>query len=104
MRLDPVEGHEQGGSRPFLILSDDAYNHGPAEMVVGVSITSKIRPGLAGFRVSINPPEAGLRDPSQVKTDQVRSISTSRLKSKLGTVAPNTLEEVEDRVRVLLSL
>jgi mRNA interferase MazF len=104
VRLDPVEGHEQGGDRPFLVLSVDQFNHGPSEMLVGVSITSKIRRGLEAFRVRIDPPEAGLKTPSQVKTDQVRSISARRLKTKWGDVTPATLSEIEDRVRVLLGL
>ena len=30
--LDPVRGHEQAGTRPILIISDDIFNNSPAQI------------------------------------------------------------------------
>jgi mRNA interferase MazF len=39
--LDPTKGRDQSGMRPALIISVDIFNHGPAELVVVIPITSK---------------------------------------------------------------
>jgi mRNA interferase MazF len=87
-----------------LILSHDTFNHGPAEKVVVVPLTTRHRAEFERFRVGVRPPEGGLSAASYVMPDQIRAISTNRLARRLGRVGPKTLAEVEDRVRVLLDL
>jgi mRNA interferase MazF len=100
--LDPVRGHEQAGRRPALILSADAFNTSPADLVVLLPITSK--PRKLPSRVRIAPPEGGLRVESWVIGEQVRTVSKSRLTSRLGAVSPATMRAVSDVVRLLLDL
>jgi mRNA interferase MazF len=100
--LDPAKGREQAGKRPALVLSVDIFNHGPADLVVVLPITSKSK-GIP-FHVSIKVPEGGLKLESFVKCEDVRSISKERLSQKLGAVEVKTMESVEYRVRVLLGL
>ena len=38
--LNPVRGHKQAGVRPCLVVSTDAFNHGPAELVMVAPITT----------------------------------------------------------------
>ena len=56
--LDPAKGREQAGMRPALIISVDIFNHGPAELVVVIPITSKAK--RIPLHVEIGPPEGGL--------------------------------------------
>lgn len=100
--LDPVRGHEQAGYRPFLILSVDDYNRGRSDLVIGVPLTSRHRP--IPTRVPIAPPEAGLRLPSQILCDAIGSIARERLGDRLGRVGPETMREVEHRLRMLVGL
>ena len=51
--LDPIQGHEQAGSRPALILSVDLFNEGPAELVVVVPLTRTQR--NIRWHVSVRP-------------------------------------------------
>jgi mRNA interferase MazF len=104
VRLDPVEGREQGRQRPALVVSDDTFNHGPAEIVVVVPLTTRHRSEFDSFRTSVKPPDGGLSAVSYVMPDQIRAISTGRLGRRLGRVGPTTLAEVEDRIRILLGL
>ena len=104
MRLDPIEGREQGRQRPALIVSHDTFNHGPAGIVVVVPLTTKHRPEFEQFRVLVKPPEGGVSEASYVMPDQIRAISSGRLARRLGRVGPTTLAQVEDRVRILLDL
>jgi mRNA interferase MazF len=50
------------------------------------------------------PPEGGLRVPSAILCDAVRSIDQRRLLDRWGAVSTNTLLLVEDRLRRLLGL
>lgn len=100
--LDPTKGREQSGMRPALIISVDIFNHGPAELVVVIPITSKAK--AIPLHVEIGPPEGGLTMTSYAKCEDVRSISTSRLVRRLGKTSIQTVESVEDRLRVLLGL
>jgi mRNA interferase MazF len=100
--LDPVVGHEQAGRRPALIVSADALNRSPAGLIVVLPITSK--PRALPSRVRVAPPEGGLAHESWVITEQIRTISTQRLVSRLGTVTAATMERVATCLRLLLEL
>jgi len=100
--LDLGRGHEQAGRRPALVVSADAFNHGPAGLVVVLPLTT--RPKGIPLHVEIASPEGGVRAASWVKPEDVRSISTGRLRRRRGTVSVATLRAVETRLRVLLDL
>ncbi len=101
--LDPVRGHEQAGKRPALVLSTNAFNHGPSGLVYVAPITKTER-GIP-FHILVEPPEGGLKVRSFILCDRVRSVSLERFSGKAwGSVTKETLEKVEDAVRVLLEL
>ncbi|MCI0489571.1 MAG: type II toxin-antitoxin system PemK/MazF family toxin [Blastocatellia bacterium] len=100
--LDPARGHEQAGTRPCLIVSDDRLNHGPSGLVIVVPVTSR-KKGIPSH-VEITPPEGGLNVQSFVKCEDVRSISKERLLQRWGVVSSKTTTAVEDRLRILLAL
>jgi mRNA interferase MazF len=106
IKLEPVEGHEQGGVRPAVILSANTFNAGPREMVIIVPMTTRHRPSLDNFRVEVRPPNGGVTSVSYVIPDQIRAVSTSRFAatSRRGLLSPDKLAIVEDRVRVVLDL
>ena len=101
-RLDPIVGHEQGGERPCLVVSDDRFNRSRAHLVIVLPITSSQR-GIASH-VQIDPPEGGLKAVSFIKCEDVRSISKQRLQSRWGRVSVKTMATVEDRLRILMNL
>lgn len=100
--LDPSKGREQAGTRPALIMSVDIFNHGAADLVVAVPITSKAK-GIP-VHIEIKQPEGGLTVTSYAKCEDIRSISTARLVKRLGNVSSRTIDLVEDRLRILLGL
>lgn len=100
--FEPVRGHEQGRSRPALIISNDVLNHGPAGLVTVMPITSKAKPIRSFLRVQ--PPEGGLPQVSYIICDQVRTISKDRLGKRFGSVSASTMAEVDERLKFLLDL
>jgi len=100
--LDPTRGHEQAGRRPVLIISVDRFNHGPADLLVAIPITSKSK-GIPSH-VRVEPSASGLRQESFILCEAIRSISKSRVTKRLGRIPPVALSQVEDILRVLLGL
>lgn len=102
LNLNPVQGREQAGSRPALVISVDQFNHGPAELVVVLPITSRYK-GIP-LHVGLTPPEGGVKRASFIKCEDVRSVSIERFARRLGRVSTATLMAVEDRLRILMGL
>ena len=100
--FNPIQGREQAGYRPGLIVSADLFNQGPAELVVAVPLTRSER--RVRWHVPVTPPEGGLTATSYIQCENVRSLSSGRLNRFRGRVSPDTLAEVEDRLRILLGL
>jgi mRNA interferase MazF len=100
--LNPTKGHEQAGRRPCLVLSVDPLNHGPAEIVIVLPITSTNR--RIPSQVCVKAPEGGLSNESYIKCEDIRSISKQRLIKRLGVVSVKTMAIVEDRIRILLGV
>jgi mRNA interferase MazF len=104
--LGTGRGHEQSGQRPVLVMSEDSFNSGLAALVTVIPLTSKVKKSKhIPAHVPVDPPEGGLKTPSVILCDQLRTISKDRLdKSPWGTVSSATLAQVETIVRWLLGL
>lgn len=101
--LNPTRGHEQAGDRPVLIISTNAFNHGPADLVFVLPLTRTDR--RIPLHVPVDPPEGGLSVRSYIFCDAMRSIAKERLGQRAwGVVSPRTLAQVEDKLRILLEL
>ena len=89
--LNPVKGHEQGGKRPVLILSQDVFNQ-RSGTVIAMAITSQ--PQRAGFPLTLEITSAKLSKRSWVKISQIRTLSTERIGRKIGLISPEELSDV----------
>ena len=97
--LDPVQGREQAGRRPVLIVSVDQLGTGPSELAIVAPLTS--RDHGQRIHVGLEPPEGGMRAPSWIMPEQVRTIARQRLGERWGQVRLHTLEQVIHRVHLL---
>ncbi len=93
--LNPVRGREQAGQRPCLIISVDLFNHGPAELIVILPITSKIK--NIPFHVTLKPPEGHINVESFIKCEDIRSASRNRLVKKIGLEISAIEDKKEDK-------
>lgn len=98
----PARGHEQAGPRPVLVVSNAAYNASPRGIVVVVPFTTRLR--TLNLVVEVNPPEGGLRRPSQAICDQIRAVHRGRLLTRWGVVQRQTLDAVKLRIGGLLEI
>jgi mRNA interferase MazF len=100
--LSPTRDHEQAGTRPVLVVSADEFNRNARELAVVVPLTTTVRTG--GYRVSVSPPEGGLRAPSHALCAHIRSVSVNRLERRLGRVSPETLDEIATKLAFMLGM
>ena len=90
--LNPVQGHEQSGFRPVLVISHDVLNKNSGTIIV-LAITSKKQ--KAGFPLSYPLPDnTGLPKQSWIKINQIRTISTQRLGKKVTHLTTDELAPI----------
>ena len=99
--LNPVEGSEQAGFRPVVIISGNLLNQ-YANVVICAPLTTQIK-NYHGNLI-LNPTSAnGLASTSEVLTLLVRSISKSRLKKHVGTISKLELKQIQTCLNELLT-
>jgi mRNA interferase MazF len=89
--LEPVRGREQAGLRPVLVLSHDVFN-ARSGTVIGMAITGQ--PQRAGFPLTVELESSALPKRSWVKVSQIRTLSVERIGRRIGTVAPEMLDQI----------
>jgi len=89
--LDPTRGHEQSGSRPVLVLSQNVFNE-RSGTVIALALTSQ-QPS-AGFPLTLELTGRSLPKKSWVKISQIRTLSVQRLGKKLGKASTQELENI----------
>lgn len=88
--LNPVEGSEQAGLRPVVIVSGNLLNE-HLTVVMVVPLTTKIK-NYKGNPVLKASKQNGLKSDSEMLVFHLRSISKSRLINKIGTVDRETID------------
>jgi len=91
--LNPVHGHEQGGTRPVVILSHDVFNE-RSGTAIAMAITSK--PQRAGFPLTMELASSALPKRSWVKISQIRTLSVDRIGDLIETLSPERLSRLID--------
>ena len=98
---DPI-GHEQGMTRPVVVVSAEPWlaSDPPVIAVVPVSRTFRAR----STHVEIEPGRSGLRATSYAKCEDVRSISPLRLQTAFGAIDDVAQVRIDLILRRLLGL
>jgi mRNA interferase MazF len=105
VNLNPVQGREQAGERPVLVLSVDAINRLPlvVTVVVGTKGDNVTRDYPTNVRVTAA--ESGLPVETVFLCFQIRSLDPKRFPSApAGAVSGAVLRRVEETVRHCLGL
>src|SRR5262245_34054834 len=89
--LTPTRGHEQAGSRPVVILSEDIFN-ARSGTVIAMAITSQTP--SAGFPLTLELKGVKLPKRSWVKISQIRTLSIDRIGKRIGRVSDDVLEQL----------
>ena len=97
--LEPTRGNEQRGLRPVLVLSHDVFNS-RSGTVIAMALTSQ--PQRAGFPLTLELDTSSLPKKSWVKISQIRTLSTERIKNKVGSVSGEELAQaIEGLIEII---
>jgi mRNA interferase MazF len=105
--LDPVRGSEAAKTRPAVVVSNDAANTTAARLGRGVvtvvpvtSNTARVYP----FQVLLPARLTGLPRDSKAQAEQARSIAVERIGAHTGQLPAALMAELDQALRIHLSL
>lgn len=103
-RLEPVEGSEQGGTRPIIIVSRDIINdYSPVVLAVPCT-TYKSHKRVYPTQVLIKASYGGLTVDSIAMADQVRVLSKNRLLQLRGILSNEVMSQLNQALLIALDL
>ncbi|WP_159475479.1 type II toxin-antitoxin system PemK/MazF family toxin [Dyadobacter sp. 3J3] len=99
--LNPVQGSEQRGKRPVVIISGNTMND---HLDIGIvcPLSSKIK-NFAGCVILKKDHVNRLEQDSEIISFQVRTISKSRLINKIGQITDDELRQVKIGLNEILT-
>ena len=103
VRLDPSEGREIRKTRPAVIVSNDAACRFDAVVQV-VPVTRLPDRSLRPYESAVHTPASGLKHPSRLVANQVRTISKRRIRKVLGLISGDESRALDRALRVQLAL
>lgn len=101
--LNPVQGSEQGGRRPVVVIQNDVGNRvAPTVIVAPLTTTPFTKP----YPINVPIPKrvAGLTQDSTALLSQIRTIDKSRLGRPIGHLPSAYLQQVNHAICVSLGL
>lgn len=105
VNLNPVQGREQSGNRPVLVLSTDTINQLPLVVTVVMGTKSANIPQDFPTNVRVSPEESGLEMETVFMCFQIRSLDKKRFPIEpAGQLIVEKMLEVEAVVRYCLGL
>jgi mRNA interferase MazF len=100
--LGATRGGEPGKHRPAVIVSVDEILTGIEDELVVVVPVSSSRAG-SPLRPDVSPAE-GVDTESVAVCRGIRAVARSRLLERLGSLAPDTMHEIERALAVILGI
>lgn len=103
-KLDPIEGSEQGGTRPVLVVSRDAINRFSPVVVVVPLTDAANKTRIYPSHVRLKAGTAGLTLDSIAVCEQIRAINKTRLIKALGKLSRADIAAIEAAIKITLDL
>ncbi|HIY65708.1 MAG TPA: type II toxin-antitoxin system PemK/MazF family toxin [Candidatus Agrococcus pullicola] len=87
---DATVGRERSGRRPVVVVAGQQYLDAVTELVIVVPVTSTNR----GWANHVKLSGSDSLGASFAMTEQIRTVSRRRLRSRIGSVTPTCLERI----------
>jgi mRNA interferase MazF len=103
VRFDPIEGSEQGGTRPALVISPEVINKA-GTIVTVAAITSRKLERIYPFEVFLAAGDGGLSRDSKVMLRHLRAIDKARIVGHWGHIEDETMQRVDIALSIAVGL
>lgn len=102
--LDPVVGHEQGRSRPCIVVQNDVGNRfSSTTIIVPLTAATQIK-SPSPIYVMVKKGDGGTMKDSYALCDQIRTVDQQRFKALYGTLSPETVARIDAALLISLGL
>lgn len=92
--LDPTHGAEMRKTRPSVVIGSNGFDWLPLRIIVPL-LNWEAHFAAWYWMINVNPDSSnGLTKPSAADTFQIRSVSTQRMKQKMGVLSRPELQEI----------
>lgn len=103
--LDPSIGSEPGTTRPVVIVQSNLLNKAGHSSTIACSISSQHKEGVSFIRIAVEPTaDNGLLKKSYILCDQLRAIDIKRLKSRVGALSEEVINQLNKTLTAILTL
>ncbi|HEY6468834.1 MAG TPA: type II toxin-antitoxin system PemK/MazF family toxin [Candidatus Dormibacteraeota bacterium] len=105
--LEPARGTEANTTRPAVIVSNDGANATATRLgrgvVTVVPVTANVE-RIYPFQALMTAAATGLHRDSKAQAEQVRSVAVERIGKRVAVVPPSVMAELDEALRLHLSL
>lgn len=98
------EGSEPGYRRPVLVVQDDAFNASKINTVVVVTLTSNRALHAAPGNVMLSKRSTRLPKASVANVSQILTLDKSFLTDRVAKIDASAMREIDDGLRLVLSI
>lgn len=95
-------GSGPGYRRPVLVVQSNPFNESRIATVVVAVVTSNLALADAPGNVRLVKSEAGLQKPSVINVSQLITLDRSLLTSKVRSLSPASMHQVDEGLRLVL--
>ena len=91
--FNPAKGGEMGKLRPAIIMSQTEDNQALATLIV-IPLSTQIEPNALPYRLTL-PKRDKLNKISDACINEIRSLSKTRVKEKIGTITAQEAQSIQ---------
>ncbi len=102
--LGEPRGSSPGFHRPVVIIQSDSFNQSQINSLVVAIVTTSLRLGEMPGNVALSERVSGLEEKSVVNVSQIFTLDQSDLLEYVGTVSERKMEQIDEGLRLVLSL
>jgi mRNA interferase MazF len=102
--LSNPSGSGPGYRHPLVILQSDEFNRSRIHTVIAAIISSNLKLGEAPGNVLLLKKHSHLTKDSVVNVSQIVTIDKTFLEERVGRLSPEQMSELEDGLKLVLSL
>jgi mRNA interferase MazF len=102
--FNPPIRTKPGKLRPALVLQSDVVNQAGYPSTIVIATTTRLIEDPGILRLRLPKGEGGLDQESDLLLGQVIAVANSSFRREIGALSPGLMEEVEQRLRIILSL
>ena len=97
-------GSESGYRRPVLVVQSNEFNRSGIRTVICAAVTSNMNLADAPGNVHLSTRVSGLPKPSVVNVSQLISLDRTRLTERIKGIDTQSMLQVDDGLRLIMTL